>query len=190
VTLEGLHTSYANGPFVFIEHASKRTLVLKALCINFGAAQSPSHLTYRNSVPGADVFIEDVVSARWEFTGQHVWARQFNPEPTGNRLTVDGGTFWALGYKTERIGQIAIAKNGARVEILGGLSQTSGSAQSPMFLNNNSDMSVFFSEVNHSEDPFVKFVVENKGTQTKEFGDANKGFRGWRPIIYEGRVAR
>ncbi len=190
VTIEGLHTSYANGPFVFIEQASKRTLVLKALCINFGAAQTPSHLTYRNSVPGADVFIEDVVSARWEFTGQHVWARQFNPEPTGNRLTVDGGTFWALGYKTERIGQIAIAKNGAKVEILGGLSQTSGSAQNPMFLNSNSDMSVFFSEVNHSEDPFVKFVIENKGTETKEFGDANKGFKGWRPIIYEGRVAR
>lgn len=190
VTIEGLHTSYANGPFVFIEQASKRTLVLKALCINFGAAQTPSHLTYRNSVPGADVFIEDVVSARWEFTGQHVWARQFNPEPTGDRLTVNGGTFWALGYKTERIGQIAIAKNGAKVEILGGLSQTSGSAQNPMFLNSNSDMSVFFSEVNHSEDPFVKFVVENKGTQTKEFGDANKGFKGWRPIIYEGRVAK
>ena len=187
VTLEGLHTTYANGPFVFIEHASKRTLVLKALGINFGAAQTPSQLTYRNTVPGADVFIEDVVSSRWEFTGQHVWARQFNPEPTGTRLTVDGGTFWVLGYKTERIGEIVVAKNGAKVEILGGLSQTSGSAQRPMFLNNNSDMSVFFSEVNHSDDPFVKFVVENKGTETKEFGDANKGFKGWRPIIYEGR---
>jgi len=190
VTLEGLHTTYANGPFVFIEQASTRTLSLKALCINFGAAQTPSHLTYRNTVPGADVFIEDVVSARWEFTGQHVWARQFNPEPTGTRLTVDGGTFWALGYKTERIGEIAVAKNGAKVEILGGLSQTSGSAQSPMFLNHNSDMSVFFSEVNHSEDPFVKFVVENRGGETREFGDGNKGFKGWRPIIYEGRVAK
>ena len=119
-----------------------------------------------------------------------VWAEQFNPEPTGERLPVNWGTFWALGYKTERIGQIAIAKNGAKVEILGGLSQTSGSAQNPMFLNSNSDVSVFFSEVNHSEDPFVKFVVENKGTQTKEFGDSNKGFKGWRPIIYEGRVAK
>lgn len=190
VSLEGLHTTYANGPFVFIAQASTRTLVLKALCINFGAAQTPSHLTYRNTVPGADVFIEDVVSARWEFTGQHLWARQFNPEPTGTRLTVDGGTFWALGYKTERIGQIAVAKNGAKVEILGGLSQTSGSAQSPMFLNHNSDMSVFFSEVNHSDDPFVKFVVENRGRETREFGDGNKGFKGWRPIIYEGRVAK
>jgi hypothetical protein len=190
VTLEGLHTTYANGTFVFIEHTSKRTLILKALCINFGAAQTPSHLSYRNTVPGADVFIEDVVSSRWEFTGQNVWARQFNSESTGTRLTVDGGTFWVLGYKTERIGEIVVAKNGAKVEILGGLSQTSGSAHGSMFQNSNSDMSVFFSEVNHSDDPFVKFVVENKGAETKEFGDANKGFKGWRPIIYEGRLAK
>jgi hypothetical protein len=83
-----------------------------------------------------------------------------------------------------------VAKNGAKVEILGGLSQTSGSAHGSMFQNSNSDMSVFFSEVNHSDDPFVKFVVENKGAETKEFGDANKGFKGWRPIIYEGRLAK
>jgi hypothetical protein len=190
VILEGLHTTYANGRFVFIEHASKRTLVLNALCINFGAAQTPSHLTYRNTVPGADVFIEDVVSSRWEFTGQNVWARQFNAEPTGTRLTVDGGTFWVLGYKTERIGEIVVAKNGAKVEILGGLSQTSGSAQGPMFLNDNSDMSVIFSEVNHSDDPFVKFAIEKKGTEIKEFGDVNKGFKGWRSIIYEGRASK
>lgn len=190
VTLEGLHTSFANGPFVFIEHATKRPLILRTLMINYGAAQTPSHLTYRNTVPGADVFIEDVVSGRWEFTGQHVWARQFNPEPTGTRLTVDGGTFWVLGYKTERWGEIAVAKNGAKVEILGGLSQTSGSKQFAMFVNDNSDMSVFFSEVNHSEDPFVKFVIEKKGTETKEFGDPNKGFKGWRPVVYEGRAAK
>ncbi len=190
VTLEGLHTSYANGSFVFIEHATKRPLILKTLMINFGAAQTPSHLTYRNTVPGAEVFIEDVVSGRWEFTGQQVWARQFNPEPTGTRLTVDGGTFWVLGYKTERWGEIAVAKNGAKVEILGGLSQTSGSKQDAMFLNDNSDISVFFSEVNHSEDPFVKFVIEKKGSETKEFGDPNKGFKGWRPVVYEGRAAK
>ncbi len=190
VTLEGLHTSYANGPFFFIEHATKRTLVLKTLSINFGAAQTPSHLTYRNTVPGAEVFIEDVVSGRWEFKSQQVWARQFNPEPTGTRLIVDGGTFWALGYKTERWGEIAVARNGAKVEILGGLSQTSGSKQDAMFVNDNSDMSIVFSEVNHSNDPFIKFVIEKKGSESKEYGDPNKGFKGWRPLRYEGRVAR
>jgi Pectate lyase superfamily protein/F5/8 type C domain len=190
VTLEGLHTTFANGLFCVIEHASKRTLILKTLSINFGAGQTPSHLTYRNTVPGAEVFIEDVVSGRWEFTGQQVWARQFNSEPTGPRLIVDGGTFWALGYKTERWGEIAVAKNGAKVEILGGLSQTSGSKQDAMFVNDNSDMSIFYSEVNNSEDPFAKFVIETKSSETKEFGDPNKRFKGWRPVIYEGRVSK
>ncbi len=190
IHLEGLLTSFANGPFFFIEHAAKRPLVLKHILVNFGAAQTPSHLTYRNTVPGAEVFIEDIVSGRFEFKGQHVWARQFNPEPTGTRLTVDGGTFWALGYKTERWGEIAVAKNGAKVEILGGLSQTSGSNKDAMFVNDNSDMSIFFSEVNHSDDPFVKFVIEKKGSVSKEFGDQNKGFKGWRPIVYEGRLTR
>ena len=128
-----------------------------------------------------------MVSGHWRFKNQNVWARQFNPEANGNRLIVDGGTFWALGYKTERAGEIAVAKNGAKVEILGGLSQTSGSGQAPMFVNDSSQMTVVFSEVNHSLDPFARFVVETKGDQTKEFGNPDKKFRGWRGVFYEGR---
>lgn len=187
VVIEGITTDFANGTFAFIDHATKRPLVLKQAAINSGAGQTPSALTYRNSVEGGQVFVEDVVSQRWEFRNQHVWARQFNAEPAGTRLIVDGGTFWCLGFKTEREGEIAVAKNGAKVEILGGLSQTTASGQTPMFVNDHSHMSVVFSEINHSNDPFARFVVEKRGDETKEWGDPNKHFRGWRAVCYEGR---
>ena len=50
VILQGFSTEFVNGPFHVFDHASKRTLVLKQIALNFGAGKSPAHLTYRNSV--------------------------------------------------------------------------------------------------------------------------------------------
>ncbi len=58
-----------------------------------------------------------------------------------------------------------------------------------MFLNNASDMSVSFAEVNNSDRPFTQFVAESRGAQKKGWGNPDKGFKGFRPIIYEGRLA-
>ncbi|NJL70757.1 MAG: hypothetical protein HC888_03685, partial [Candidatus Competibacteraceae bacterium] len=79
-------------------------------------------------------------------------------------------------------------KNGGKLEVLGGLSQTSGSKDIPMFvLDGNAQLSLIFSEVNHSQDPYAIFVRETRNGRTETWGDPNKSFRGWRPIFFEAR---
>jgi hypothetical protein len=59
-----------------------------------------------------------------------------------------------------------------------------------MFVNNGGDLSVTFAEVNNSDNPVRQFVVESKGAQKKEIGNPDAGFRGFRAIFYEGRLAK
>ena len=184
VCIEGITCDFSQGPFTFVDHASKRTFVMKR-CATHGG----SNTCYTNSVEGGEVFFEDVVTGRMAFKNQQIWARQFNLEPNGLRLLVDGGSLWALGYKSETEGSLGTFKNGAQVEILGGLSQTNGGHVAPMFTNENSNVSLFYSEVNNWIHPFTTFVVATKGEQTEQWGDPNTGFRGWRAIVYEGRLA-
>ena len=185
VCIEGITCDFSRGPFTFVDHASKRTFVLKR-----SATHSNSQVAYTNSVEGGEVFFEDVVCGRMVFKNQKVWGRQFNLEPNGLRLIVDGGSLWVLGYKSETIGSLGTFKNGAQVEILGGLSQTNGGHVAPMFTNEGADVSLFFSEVNNWIHPYTTFVVAKKGEKTEEWGDPNTGFRGWRPVFYEGRLAK
>lgn len=49
-----------------------------------------------------------------------MFARQFNPEQFGVMAKSDGGQVWMLGVKTETLGTMFHAVNGARVEVLGG----------------------------------------------------------------------
>ena len=184
VCIEGITCDFSAGPFTFVDHASKRTFVMKRTATH-GNAQT----CYTNSVEGGEVFFEDVVTGRMAFKGQKVWARQFNLEPNGLRLLVDGGSLWALGYKSETVGSLGTFKNGAQVEILGGLSQTNGGDVAPMFTNEDSNVSLTYSEVNNWIHPFTTFVVAKQGEKSQEWGDPNTGFRGWRPINYEGRLA-
>ena len=90
---------------------------------------------YLNDGATGRLFLEDVagLSSRYsggvihghepqfDFGNQEVWARQFNTEQDGVKVLIDGGQFWALGFKTEEPGTVVHAKNHARVEILGGL---------------------------------------------------------------------
>ena len=107
----GLHT--------LIEHASRRTLVVRDVHTQTGAF-------YVNSVPGGRVFLENVsctdpVGRRCaRFRGQEVWARQFNPERADPEIRVEGGSLWLLGFKTEENGVQFEVTDGGRLEILGG----------------------------------------------------------------------
>lgn len=71
------------------------------------------------------VFLNDVAGGGadgWDFTaGQRVWARQFNVESPGVKITNSGADLWILGLKTERSGTAAETTAGGRTEILGGL---------------------------------------------------------------------
>lgn len=90
---------------------------------------------YLNDGAAGRLFLEDVagLSSRYsggvihghepqfDFGAQQVWARQFNTEQDGVKVSIDGGQFWVLGFKTEEPGTVVRAVNGARVEVLGGL---------------------------------------------------------------------
>ena len=162
VELEGIHTDFASGPFVFLENTSRRTLVLRRLMINFQGADA-----YHGSGPGT-VFIEDVVGRWFRFKEQTVWARQFNVEGDGTHVVNDGGTLWILGLKTEGNGTLIQTTGGGRTELLGGLSYTSHAQPADaMFVVEDAQASLTFSEVCFTDQPFQTIVSETQGGRTK-----------------------
>ena len=102
--------------------------------------------------------------------GEKCWARQFNPEsPEADMIVVDGGQLWILGLKTEGRARHIIAKNGAKVELLGGVSYQSWANQPidpPMFTVTDSDASFTFGFY-HWNLPFTTIVEETVGNETK-----------------------
>lgn len=111
VVLERFDGDYESECDWQLDHASTRSLVVRHSF--FGH--------YRNTVPGGKVFLEDVCGGDYEFTGQRVWARQFNPEAKGDAFNVKATDtkLWALGYKTEGP-KTAFTAKGGQLEILAG----------------------------------------------------------------------
>ena len=104
---------------------------------------------------------------------QKLWARQLNIENEGTHLSNDGGDVWVLGYKTERGGTLLDTRGGGRSEVLGGFSYTTTAGKlAPMFVNENSSVWAFFSEVCFNGDPFAVRIVETRGGETKTVGKA------------------
>ena len=150
VLIEGLRGNYQKRPV--IEGRTKRTVVVSG-CINTGLKFSG----------GGDVFIEDTCSnpkSNFVFKGVNAWARQLNPENEGTHVSVDGGSLWILGLKTERGGTIVEAKSGARVEVWGGFSYTTGAGKlAPMFKLDQGASGLFrFREICYNKDPFAVIV--------------------------------
>jgi len=124
--------------------------------------------------PGAsgEWFIEDMAGGRQALfgKGEKCWARQYNPEsPDIVMCEVDGGQMWVLGMKTEGRSTHIIARNGAKVELLGGVSYQSWKNQPldpPMFIVEDSDASFTFGFY-HWNKPFTTIVKETVGSTTK-----------------------
>ena len=136
-----------------INNASSRTLALKNLLDVTG-----------NMTGSGDVFIEDVGGGNWYFGKQNIWARQFNVENAGTHITNDGGNLWILGLKTERGGTIIDTKKGGKTELLGGLAYTTapssdGTQKHPMFINNESSISITMAEINYGGAPNYEIYV-------------------------------
>jgi hypothetical protein len=122
----------ANSP-VFIEHASPKTVVIRNAALG-------AH-SYR-AVPGAgDLFVEDVEGTTYQFVaGQHVWARQINPEESGAGTLIhnDGASLWILGLKTEGADTVVETLSGGSTEILGAELGWNNGSSHPMFINHES----------------------------------------------------
>ncbi len=173
VFVEGLATDFSSGPFVFLEHAASRALVLGQLMINFQGARA-----YRNTGSG-DLYIEDVVGRGFTFRGQSVWARQLNPEGDGTHLWNDGGRLWTLGLKTEGGGTLVQTTGGGATEVIGGLSYTVGPGKmAPMFVTEDSDLSASFCEVCFTGDPFAVVARERRGDRVEEIANTDPRWGG------------
>ena len=181
VTVEGINTDYSSGPYYFMDDPSPRTLVLRRLAINFQGADA-----FHGQGPGA-VFIEDVVGRYFRFHGQTVWARQFNVEGDGLHVLNDGGTLWTLGLKTEGGGTLLETRAGGRTELLGSFSYTVGAhLPDPMFVVDNAQASLRFSEVCYSGQPYDTIVRETRGGETREMKKAAPDWGGLFTLFTSG----
>jgi hypothetical protein len=183
VVIERIETDFSGGPFYFIEHASKRTLVLSSIAVNFQGAAS-----YRNTGTG-DLFIEDVVGGDWVFKKQRVWARQFNIENEGTHVRNIGGSLWILGLKTERGGTLIETTQGGKTELLGGFCYTTTAGKlAPMFVIDESSASITIGESCFTGDPFLTLVREKRKGVARELkiGEAPERTGGSLLVLYTG----
>lgn len=147
------------------ENKSGKAVVIRNLGIR-GTTKKPC--------PGGEWFFEDVAPGRTSTlaiaAGEKVWARQFNPEtPKVEMMTVDGGQLWILGLKTEGRSSHLTARNGAKVEILGGVSYQSWGNQEldpPMFTVIDSDVAVSLGFY-HYKTPFTTIASQTQGKETR-----------------------
>ena len=136
-------------------------------------------------------FIDDVSPGRSGTLlvgkGERVWMRQFNPEsPLRKMIDVDGGMLWVLGLKTEGRATHIAAHDGAKVEVLGGVSYQSWGKQSldpPMFVVNDAQVSFGLALYSHKE-PFSTLVEENVGGEAKTL--PTKGIPGFVSVYRSG----
>lgn len=139
--------------------------------------------------PGGRWFFEDFSPGRSATMrigkDEKVWLRQFNPEsPKAEMMAVDGGQVWMLGLKTEGRASHLVAKNGAKVEILGGVSYQSWKNQPldpPLATIVDSDVSLTFGFYHHKT-PFTTIVEETFGGETKTL--LRKDLEGYHLPVY------
>lgn len=149
------------GAFAF-DNRSGKALVLRNLGTS-GKLKKPA--------TGGRCFIEDVpVPGLHVGPGESCWARQYDPEaPRDDMIVVDGGALWILGLKTEGRARHVVARNHARVELLGGVSYQSWVKQPldpPMFTVVDSDASFTLGFYSWTQ-PFTTIVEETRAGETR-----------------------
>jgi hypothetical protein len=160
------------GGRIFIEYSGKRTLVLREC--------SGVPLVLKGE---GEVYLEDVCGCPWGgfvLRGpQKVWARQFNVEMFVKKdlpATVDvaESTLWVLGLKTEQGNRLVASRNGAKVEILGGLIYTVSPHEGrPAFLNEESSLVLSLMEQCFIGKPMDPAIRETREGITREIKRAS-----------------
>ena len=164
-----------------LENRTDATVVYK----NFN-----SKIILKTPKPGGTWFLEDVspggntVSLE-AVEGEKVWARQMNPEsPYHDMILVDNAQLWLLGIKTEGRARHLVARNGAKAEILGGVSYQSWKNQKldpPMFDITDSEVSATIGFY-HWELPFSTIVQETRDGVTRTLG--RREIKGYHLPVY------
>jgi hypothetical protein len=148
-------STYGSKQKIWVEHASKRTLVFTGG-------------SYRNSVPGGKVFIEDIVATPLIFDRQKVWIRQANTESYEDNphIVNKGSDLWILGLKTEKDRTIIGSTNGGRTEVIGGLLYKNRErfGPEPAFTSEDSDISLIY---RNKGLPYLTQIEETHKGKTK-----------------------
>jgi hypothetical protein len=144
---------------------------------------------YRSTAGAGDLFLEDVVIGPVRVQpGQRVWARQFNNEAGGTKITNDGGRLWILGLKTEVTGTVIETINRGETELLGTLIYPAAPFDTPekqsraAFINCESSMSLIYSQSSYCAGCAYPIQVE----ETR--GGVTRQWRGSNPSLLAGRI--
>lgn len=169
VVIERFQSVYNSTTTAVIENASSRTIVIRDVSSNA-----------RFTGPG-DVFIENISSDQLVINGQNVWARQLNVENLGTKLINNGGKLWILGLKTERGGTLIDTRARGKTELLGGLAYTTtaapdGAQTEPLFINNESSISVTLGEINYGAPQYSTYFREIRGGITRNLLNSNLNY--------------
>lgn len=144
---------------IMIEHASRRTLVVRS----FQGAST------RNTVPGGKAFFEDVGAAPFLFDRQKVWMRQVNTESyvDNPHILNRGGDLWILGIKTEKDRTIVGTEGGGRTEVLGGFLYKNREriGPAPAFTSVDSSLSLAYKAIGV---PYQVHVEEVRGGEKRQ----------------------
>jgi hypothetical protein len=169
---------------VQIVQASSRTLVVR-------------NLSVRNIVvlPNTgDVFLEDITGEYSEQTlsvgaNANVWARQFNPEGSGDlhAMRNTGGNLWVFGLKTEgNVGKLYA--EGGKNEVFAYILANSGTDNTfglrSLFDLNNSAFSGYVTEYTLRSNLFPMTVSETRGGETRTLN--NTGTSGAQVPLFIG----
>ncbi|MEO0835430.1 MAG: glycosyl hydrolase family 28-related protein [Cyanobacteria bacterium J06642_3] len=119
------------GSNFLLEHQSKRKLAV----VNTAGVKIDSN-------GRGNLYLEDVVASFASFNNakQRIWARQFNTEGRGTKITNQGAKLWIFGLKTERFGTVVETSSGGFTEAIGGfIYRVAKTAEdnAPMFAINN-----------------------------------------------------
>lgn len=140
--------------------------------------------TYRNTPRATGpVFLEDVFLPGWDFTGQRVWARQFNPENWAGdgiepQVANTGGALWILGFKTEGAAPFIATRSGGRTELLGGYNYISATksatvpADSIPYLADNATIALTFLAENFRDSDYRTYIRQTLDGKTTELSQS------------------
>ena len=164
------------GTVKMFRHDSRRTLILRDV-------HTQSVANYFNTVPGAEVFLENVAATIgrkelychvpcFSFRGQTVWCHAINPERSLAEVENIGGQLWWSGFKTEQEGSICATTQGGVSEILGGVAVVGHGSEIPLILNEESTVSAIFDTLGiHLYSSFPVAVEEVRDGQRRQIRD-------------------
>ena len=155
-----------NGEHCTFTHACTRTVCFKDM-------HTQTLDFYRNTVPGAKVFFDNVATTSGSFpgatghgrcpvslTGQKVWARQLNPERGEPMILNDGSDLVLMGYKSEGEGTVVRTIHGGRTEVMGGVVNFGGQ-ENPAFVAEDSQMRIATATHAWLEDYYFRTAISH-----------------------------